>query len=116
MGEADPHPSPIWSFLYLAPPPNLHFNLNIPGDPRETGPPVPAVDRKARHSVFFLCLLCSQVGAAAHPGPGQGGAPPARRGRRRPHREGLTAAQASTMSRDLCPFVVYNRRLFRCSG
>ena len=114
MGEVDPHPFPIWSFLYLLPHPNLHFNLTIPGDPRETGPPVLAVDPRARS--VSLSLLHSKVGTATQPGPGQGGVPLARRRRRWPHREGLTAAQASTMSRDLCPLVVYNRRLFCCSG
>lgn len=108
MSEVDPHPCPLWSVPLSASfptPPNLHFNLSIPGDLQETGPPALAVDRRALS--VSLSLLCSKVGMAPHAGPGQRGVP---------HREGLTAAQASTMSCDLCPLIVYNRRLFCVLG
>lgn len=115
MGEVDSHLCPLWSVpLSATPPPNLHFNLTIPGELQEAGPPVLAVDRRALS--VSLSLLCSKVGMAPRLGPGQGGVLLAQPRRQWPHREGLTAAQASTMSCDLCPLVVYNRRLFCVLG
>lgn len=117
MGRVDPHPPSAASL----PDPNLHFNLTIrkipgrrlacPGRQQKgscahsPSPPVPSTPEWER--------------APPHLRPGHEGVPLAwwRRQRRWcPHREGLTAAQASTMSRDLCPLIVYNRRLFCCSG
>lgn len=101
---------PSGASLYLLPHPNLHFNLTIPGDLQEPGPPVLAVDRRAR-SLSPSLSSAPKWAWLPHPGPGQGGMPLAPPRRQRPHREGLTAAQASTMSCDLCPLVVCNRRL-----
>lgn len=95
------------------PHPNLHFNLTIPGDLQEraTRPCCP------QQGWLSLPLSLPLQSGHSSPSPRLGsGVQLAWRRRRWPHREGLTAAQASTMSRDLCPSIVYNRRLFHCPG
>jgi hypothetical protein len=68
MSCCTPGPSGVFFICFPPHPPNLHFNLTIPGDLWEIDPPVLTVDRRA-------CSPHSPLKPAwpPCPGPAQGG-------------------------------------------